>query len=166
VVFDDDEDFRRWSNERNRLLLRVGAGLEFSVNPFSGSVSIGSTVVEWVNAVLFAGIGGADLVGANDPDLITPTFSNLWELEVDKSASIVVGIWSPVWLKEVRKERIESEVSSMLALVAEGTGSWPNLVKLPCAEVTGAASDAKCHSAVFDLFVPTAPMLSVIGHSY
>jgi hypothetical protein len=40
------------------------------------------------------------------------------------------------------------------------------LVKLPCVEATGAASDAKCHSAVFDLFVPTAPMLSVIGHSY
>jgi hypothetical protein len=39
-------------------------------------------------------------------------------------------------------------------------------VKLPCVEATGAASDAKCHSAVFDLFVPTAPMLSVIGHSY
>jgi hypothetical protein len=38
VVFDDDEDFRRCSNERNRLLLRVGAALEFSVNPFSGSV--------------------------------------------------------------------------------------------------------------------------------
>jgi hypothetical protein len=34
-------------------------------------------VVEWVNAILFAGTGGADLVGANDPDLIMPTFSNL-----------------------------------------------------------------------------------------
>jgi hypothetical protein len=40
------------------------------------------------------------------------------------------------------------------------------LVEVLGVEGTGAASNAKCHAKVFDLFEPTAPTPSIIGEYY
>jgi hypothetical protein len=42
----------------------------------------------------FPGTGRADLAGANDSDLIMPTFASPKDLELDNSAFIVLGMCS------------------------------------------------------------------------
>lgn len=110
---------------------------------------------------------GAVFAGVKDPDLWVLSLIDSGYLEVDKPASDVLGIESPLYRGGVRKEPFDKEASNTLLPEAVGGGvRRPVLLKsqithdiglierlllvLPSLVEVGAVSDVKCHAKDLD----------------
>lgn len=99
---------------------------------------------------------GAVFAGVKDPDLWVLSLIDSGYLEVDKPASDVLGIESPLYRGGVRKEPFDKEASNTLLPEAVGGGvRRPVLIErlllvLPSLVEVGAVSDVKCHAKDLD----------------